>query len=297
MAFANAAAARRSFAVPSSLRVAESEHHLDPAAIARLDERLPELRRETPSFAPGNVHLEPGPRRLEALEGAPADSLDLFGKRIGYVSRQRGGRVHDGHHALTRRVRTLPPRDVRCSRSSARRQQPAQIGQAIQVRHHLRAFAEAQRDGQPLRASDDGASQIERRAGPALARHDELGRHGTGRFELVNTALESIDHLRGDERHSGSELATVAWCRGDLGHQDPEPTLESDEFVIELRARDFGPGQTQSRLRFVDDTIRVDPLRVLADPPSVEETRGAVVAPFRRDAHRTAAYWRSPQRP
>ena len=92
--------------------------------------------------------------------------------------------------------------------------------------------------------------------GATLAWHDELGRHRTGRLELVNTALESIDHLRGDERHAGSELAPVARRCRDLCHEDPEPPLEADQLVVELRARDSARARPESRLRLVDGTIR-----------------------------------------
>jgi hypothetical protein len=55
------------------------------------------------------------------------------------------------------------------------RQEPAQVREAVQIGHDARFVAESQANGVPLGTPDDGAGEIQGRARPILARHDELG--------------------------------------------------------------------------------------------------------------------------
>ncbi len=70
------------------LAIAEAEHHVHPPAFARSYERVTRLGLEAPLLAPSGIQLESGPRRLEAFECAPADSLDPIGGGAGDFGRE-----------------------------------------------------------------------------------------------------------------------------------------------------------------------------------------------------------------
>src|SRR5208282_1833646 len=63
------------------------------------------------------------------------------------------------------------------------------------------------------------------------------------------------------------------------------------QLCIELRPTHLGSRHAERGLGLVNGAVRLDPEGVLANSPAVEEGGGAVIASFRRDAHRTAAYW------
>ena len=200
--------------------------------------------------------------------------------------------MHVRHHAFAGRTRTDPPRAVRCSCSSAARQQPAQVRKTVQVGNHVRPLSKVQPDGQSLGTADDRTCQVERRAEPALAGHDELGRHGARGLERVHPLLEARRPSRPSPVSSPGRA-----CGGCVAPSRPLPSLPR------ARARappaphrapsrpHLGPRQADCRLGLVDGAVRLDAERVLAHSPAVEEGGRAVVASFRRDAHRTAAYW------
>src|SRR5439155_1985455 len=192
---------------------------------------------------------------------------------------------HDGSLPFTRgaKVAFLPTRE-----------RVDEVGEAIEIRHDLTLAAEpagARRgDRHALRAPDHGAGEVERGGDRVLTREHEL----SGRFEppghVVDDRLEPRHHVGGDERHLGLQLAAILRCGRELGADDEQLALQLHEQLVQLRIGiDLGPRQAQRAHGLVDGSVRLGPDVVLADPTSVQETGGSVVAGARIVLHVEAA--------
>ena len=111
--------------------------------------------------------------------------------------------------------------------------------------------------------------------------------------------LERVDHGLRHQADAGGQLVPVVGFGGEVGHEHPQVTFESDAECIELVGTDgagLGPGKTDGGLGLVDVAVRRGRRIVFADPPAVVEARRAVVAFAGVDLHERRRAYR-PRRP
>ncbi len=165
------------------------------------------------------------------------------------------------------------------------RHRPQQVRQAIQIRHHERLFPGCAAHSHPLCAPYHRTGVIEQRRQVRLTRNDKLPGQLEASYEVVDTVLQLAYHLRRHKAHARHKLSPVGRSRGNLGHENPEITLYVHQPRVQVRIPlCIGSGHPYYCLCLVDRPVDLDGRRVLPDPATVEQARGATVASLRIDA-------------
>ena len=129
---------------------------------------------------------------------------------------------------------------------------PQQVGQPVEVGHDERR---RRRPPQrvPLGPAHDGAGEVEPGRRTVLAGHDELGRRVEALVELVDRALQRVDHLAASPPWCPARASAVLRQRGQLGHEHPQVAHRcATSSSSSSRRRRVGPGQAEHGLGLVD---------------------------------------------
>ena len=145
-----------------------------------------------------------------------------------------------------------------------------------------------ERDGPALGAPQDRARQLERGAGPGLARDHEFAGHHDPTLEVLEQHGRSGDHLGRDAGAAVFEPSPGIGRRGQLGPDDEQLALDPQDdradlgqrrvqhAVLVLRA-ELGSCQPERRDGLVDRAIGLGPRIVLLDPRPAEQEAGRTV--------------------
>jgi len=161
-------------------------------------------------------------------------------------------------------------------------QGPEQVGEAVEVGHHLRAVDD-RRQGAALGPAAHCAGHVQAGGHLVPTGGDELG----GRIEafagLVDEVLESLHHLGPHPTSGGLELVEFLVVAGQFGHDDPEVAFEAEQDPAQFVVAG-GPCKADGGLRL--NTPLAPALRLGADRVLVvalrQETRNASEAELTR---------------
>ena len=163
-------------------------------------------------------------------------------------------------------------------------QHPQQIAETVEV-HPDTGLVSENRLAVPLGAPHDGTRHVEQRPEAGLSGHHELRWHLKLVTELVQPHLETLDHLRGDQRLPGSELGPVCFPRREFSHEHPQITFHSDQPLIQIGVRNLGPGQPDEGLGLVHGAVGVRQSGVLGNTTAEEQPGCPVITFARVDLH------------
>jgi len=82
-----------------------------------------------------------------------------------------------------------------------------------------------------------------------------------------------------------SASGTVLWERGQFAHQDYQILLRHEQMLADELVPGRRPCKAQRGVQFIYAAVRFDARMTLRDAPVVHQSRRAVVARARRDAH------------